>query len=33
VANLENLFRQDPLHPDGADDHAWEVDAKRRDEP
>lgn len=30
VANLENLFRMDPLHPHGEDDHAWEVDAKRR---
>lgn len=30
VEDLENLFRKDPLHPHGADDHAWEVDAKRR---
>lgn len=33
VANLENLFRRDPLHPDGADDHAWDLDPKRRKGP
>lgn len=24
VAALESLFRSDPLHPDGLDDHAWD---------
>lgn len=32
VADLENLFRKDPLHPDGADDHAWDASARRRDD-
>ena len=31
VAALESLFRADPIHPDGLDDHAWDRVPHQRD--
>jgi len=32
VAELETLFQRDPIHPDGADDHAWDREPRKRDD-
>lgn len=32
VAELESLFLQDPIHPGGLDDHAWDREARQRSE-